>query len=127
MVLKDLDESQQRGGFFCGIHDAAGRMIGVVDFTLRGFQGRPGVAFVSLLMVVPGFRGRGIGTEVIGLIEHEIRKDPSVAMIHSAVQVNNPDAQRFWVRCGYQIACGPEARPDGTTVFSLHKDFSHGV
>jgi RimJ/RimL family protein N-acetyltransferase len=127
MVLKDLDGARQCGGLFCGIHDATGRMIGVVDFTPRGFAGRPEVAFVSLLMVVPDLRGRGIGTEAVGLVEREIGRDPLVTMIRSAVQVNNPDTQRFWLRCGYRIIGEPEARPDGTTVLNLHKDFSHAA
>ena len=127
MVLKDLARSQQRGGIFCGIHEATGRMIGIVDFTPRGFEGQDQVAFVSLLMIVPSLRGRGIGTEAIGLMEREIRRDPLVTMIRSAVQMNNPDAQRFWSRHGYQITGGPEAQPDGTTVLGLQKDLSHRV
>jgi ribosomal protein S18 acetylase RimI-like enzyme len=125
VVLKDLDGSRKLGGVFCSIHDATGGMIGVVDFTPGGFEGQPGVAFVSLLMVVPDLRGRGIGTEAVELVEREIGRDPLVTMIHSAVQVNNPDAQRFWLRRGYRIIGGPEARPDGTTVLNLQKDVSH--
>lgn len=124
MVLKDLDGSRHCGALFCGIHDATGTMIGVVDFTPRGFEGQPAIAFVSLLMVVPNLRGQGIGTEVIGLVEREIGRDPLVTMIRSAVQVNNPDAQRFWLRCGYRIIGEPEARPDGTMVLNLQKDVS---
>lgn len=127
MVVRDFDESQQRGGFFCGIFDATGSMIGVVDFTPRGSGGRPEVAFVSLIMLAPSVRGRGVGTESVGVIEREIRKDATVTMISSAVQVNNPDAQRFWLKCGYEIVGGPEARPDGTTVLRLQKDLGHVV
>jgi RimJ/RimL family protein N-acetyltransferase len=127
MVVRDLEGSQQRGGFFCGIFDATGRMIGVVDFTRRGFEGRPEEAFISLVMLVPSVRGRGIGTEAVGVIEREIRKDASVTTISSAVQVNNPAAQRFWLKCGYELVGGPEARPDGTTVLGLHKDLRHVV
>lgn len=127
MVLRDLDGSQQHGGFFCGIHDATGSMIGVADFTLSGFEGQPQVAFISLVMVVPSLRGQGIGTEVVGLIEREVRRDPLVTVIRSAVQVNNPDAQRFWSRHGYQIVGGPEAQPDGTTVLGLRKNLTQAV
>ena len=124
MVLTDLDESRQCGGLFCAIHEATGRMIGVVDFTPSGFGGEPGVAFVSLLMIVPELRGRGIGTEALELVERQIRRNPSVTVIRSAVQVNNPDGQRFFLRRGYRVLGGPEARPDGTIVLNLHKDFS---
>jgi RimJ/RimL family protein N-acetyltransferase len=127
MVLKDLEWSQQHGGLFCGIHDATGRMIGVVDFVPSGFEGQPQVAFFSLIMVVPSARRRGVGTEAVGLIERELRRDPLVAMIRSAVQVNNPEAQWFWLKRGYKIVGGPEARLDGTTVLNLHKDLSDGA
>ncbi|MFZ1947208.1 MAG: GNAT family N-acetyltransferase [bacterium] len=127
MVLKDLDGSQQRGGHFCGIHDSTGRMVGVVDYTPRGFEGQHGVAFVSLIMIVPLLRGQRIGTEAVRLIELEIRSDPLVTMVRSAVQVNNPDAKRFWLSRGYQVVGKPEVRPDGTTVHSLHKTFGHCV
>lgn len=127
MVLRDVDESQRHGGLFCGIYDATGRMIGVADFTPSGFDGQSQVAFISLVMVVPSLRGQGIGTEVVGLIEREVRRDPLVTVIRSAVQVNNPDAQRFWLRHGYQIVGGPEAQPDGTTILGLRKAFSHAV
>jgi RimJ/RimL family protein N-acetyltransferase len=126
MVLRDLELSRQQGAFFCGIHDAAGRMVGVVDFTPGGFEGKPGVAFISLVMLVPGLRGRGVGTEAVRLIEREIRKDRRVTAIGSAVQVNNPRAERFWLRHGYRITGGPELQPDGTTVFHLQKDCSQG-
>ena len=122
MVLEDLEASRQRGAFFCGVHDAAGTMVGVVEFAPGGSGGKPGVAFISLLMLVPRVRGRGVGTEVLRLIEREIQKDPRVRAIGSAVQVNNPDAQRFWLRHGYRITGEPELRPDGTTVLHLHKD-----
>jgi GNAT superfamily N-acetyltransferase len=98
-----------------------------VDFTPSGFEGRPEVAFVSLIMLAPSVRGRGVGTETVGVIEREIRKDATVTMISSAVQVNNPDAQRFWLKCGYEIVGGPEARPDGTTVLGLQKYLSRVV
>ena len=122
MVLRDMETARQQGALFCGIHDAAGRMVGVVDFAGSGFEGKSGVAFISLLMLASGIRGRGIGTEALELIEREIRKDPRVTMIRSAVQVNNPGAQRFWLKHGYRIIGSPELQPDGTTVFHLQKD-----
>jgi len=122
MILDDLERSQQEGGSFCGIHDAAGRMIGVADFAVGRPGGEPGAAFISLVMLVPGVRCRGVGTEVVRLIEREILKDPRVTMIGSAVQVNNPDAQRFWVRQGYRVTGEPQPQSDGTTVLRLRKD-----
>lgn len=121
MVLKDIEASQQEGGVFCVICSADGPMFGVVDFVPGNFEGKSAVAFFSLLMISLPFRKRGIGRETVRLAEAEIAKDPRVATIQSAVQVNNPKALRFWQTNGYHVVGGPEWRPDQTTVFSLQK------
>lgn len=122
MVLKDIEISQSEGGVFCGVYAVDGRMIGVVDFVLSNFEGDPHIAFISLLMISPSFRKRGIGTTIVELIENEIRKDARVTAILSAVQVNNPQALQFWQKNGYRIVGGPELQPDQTTTFRLQKD-----
>ena len=55
-------------------------------------------------------------------MEAEIRKDDRITTIESGVQVNNPNAIRFWQRRGYRIISGPTLMPDQTTVFALRKD-----
>lgn len=122
MVLKDIEISQREGGVFCGIYTADGRMIGVVDFIPRNFEGDPYFAFVSLIIIAPSFRKQGIGTMIIELIENEIRKDVKVTAILSAVQVNNPQALQFWQKNGYRIVGEPELQPDQTTTFRLQKE-----
>src|SRR5690606_32680153 len=105
------------GGTFCGIYDAGGQAIGVVDFVRSGAEGRPEYADLLLLMIAAPYRGRGIGREIVGLVEREIERDPGVTTILSGVQVNNSAAIRFWQRNGYQITGGPELMPDTTTVY----------
>jgi len=122
MVLKDIEISQSEGGVFCGVYAVDGRMIGVVDFVPRNFEGDPHLAFISLLMISPSFRKQGIGTTIVELIENEIRKDAQVTTILSAVQVNNPRALQFWQKNGYRIVGEPELQPDQTTIFRLQKD-----
>ena len=122
MVLEDIEISQRGGGVFCGVYAADRGMIGVVDFVPSNFEGDPHIAFVSLLMIVPSFRKQGIGTRIVQLVESETRKDPRVTTILSAVQVNNPQALRFWQKNGYRIVGGPELQPDQTTTFRLQKD-----
>jgi len=122
MVLKDIEISQRKGGVFCGVYSADGRMIGVVDFVPSNFEGYPHIAFISLLMIAPSFRNQGIGTTILKLIENQIRKDAQVTTILSAVQVNNPQALQFWQKNGYRIVGGPELQPDQTTTFRLQKD-----
>jgi len=122
MVLRDIEISQHKGGVFCGIYTADGRMIGVVDFVPRNFEGDSHIAFLSLLMIAASFRNQGIGTTILKLIENQIRKDAQVTAILSAVQVNNPQALKFWQKNGYRIVGGLELQPDHTTTFRLQKD-----
>jgi RimJ/RimL family protein N-acetyltransferase len=125
MVLRDIEISQREGGVFCGVYAADGGMIGVVDFVPRNFEGDPHIAFLSLLMIAPSFRNRGISTTIVKLIENEIRKDAEVTAILSAVQVNNPQALQFLQKNSYRIVGGPELQPDQTTTFRLQKDCNY--
>jgi GNAT superfamily N-acetyltransferase len=104
MVTSDIETSHRQGGIFCGIHTACGRMVGVVDFILAASH-----------------RNRGLGTEIIELVEKEMA-DAYVKTILSSVQVNNPRALRFWQMNEYRIVGGPELQPDQTTVLHLRKD-----
>lgn len=122
MVQNDITASQQQGGIFCGIYINNGKMIGIVDYVPCNFEGTPCLAFLSLLMISIPFRKLGIGKAVVAAVETEIRKTVQVAAIHSSVQVNNPQAIRFWQKNGYRIISGPEKMPDQTTVFVLQKD-----
>jgi ribosomal protein S18 acetylase RimI-like enzyme len=123
MVRKDMEISEGYGGLFCGIYKANGEMVGIVDYVPSNFEGDPRAAFLSLLMIAAPFRKLGIGKAVVEAIEAEVKKDPMVSTILSGVQVNNPQAIRFWQRNGFRIISGPELMPDQTTVFGLRKDF----
>lgn len=127
MVLKDLEISEHAGGIFCGIFALDGRLMGVVDYVPAPLEGDPCAADLSLLMIAAPCRGQGLGTAVVEAVEQEIRKDARVTSIHSGVQVNNPQAIKFWQRHGYRIINGPQLMPDQTTVFSLRKDFLQQV
>jgi ribosomal protein S18 acetylase RimI-like enzyme len=122
MVLKDIEISKSEGGIFCGIFSADGKMIGVVDYVPRDYQGNPRAAFLSLLMIASPFRNQGIGKAVLDAIENEIEKDAKVTVILSGVQVNNPQAARFWQRNGYRIVSEPKLYPDQTIAVDLQKD-----
>lgn len=122
MVRQDLALSEANGGQFCLVYDVEGRPIGVVDWVPCGAAGRPEHADLSLLMIAAPYRGRGIGREVVALVEREIERDPDITAILSGVQVNNPAAIGFWQRNGYRITGGPERMPDQTTVYLLRKE-----
>jgi ribosomal protein S18 acetylase RimI-like enzyme len=127
MVRKDIEISQRQGGVFCGIYAADGKTIGIVDYVPNNFEGHPHLAFLSLLMIAASCRNHGIGRVVVEAIENEIKKDVRVRAILSGVQVNNPQAVKFWQRNGYRIVGGPKLLPDQTTVFDLRKDIIQQV
>jgi ribosomal protein S18 acetylase RimI-like enzyme len=64
---------------------------------------------------------------VVEAVEKEIRKEPGITVIHSGVQVNNPQAIKFWQRRGYRIVSGPKLHPDQTTAFDLRKDLNKNI
>lgn len=123
MVLKDIEISNSESGIFCGIFTTDGKMIGVIDYVPGNYRGDPHTAFLELLMIAAPFRKQGVGKAVVAAIEQEIRKDIQVSKILSGVQVNNPQAIRFWQRNGYRIVSGPTLFPDQTTAYGLQKDF----
>jgi ribosomal protein S18 acetylase RimI-like enzyme len=122
LVLKDLQISQDEGGIFCGIYAPGGEMIGVIDFIPRNYQGDPQAAYLSLLMIASPYRNQGIGKALVQAFEHEVTKNPQVSVIFAAVQVNNPQAVRFWQRNGYRIVSEPRLHPDQTIAVDLRKD-----
>jgi len=121
IVQEDFTLSQQNNGVFCGIYDAAGTMMGIVDVVLNGFEGDSATAFIELLMIGMPYRRTGLGSKVIAAVEAEIARDSSVSTILLAVMVNNPAAIRFWEHLGYVKCAGPLDEADGTTVWRLKK------
>jgi RimJ/RimL family protein N-acetyltransferase len=121
MVQKDLEISRQEGGCFCGIFNAGGQLVGIVDFIPSGFERKPDTAFLSLLMIALQYRSQGTGTETVRLVERQIQKDTAITEIRSGVQVNNPAAIHFWQQNDYRIVSGPELQPDTTIVYRLSK------
>jgi ribosomal protein S18 acetylase RimI-like enzyme len=78
-------------------------------------------------MIAASFRKQGIGKAVVEAFENEVRKDAKVNTILSGVQVNNPQAVKFWQRNGYRIVSEPKLLPDQTTAVDLRKDFNQRV
>ena len=124
VVREDLALSLQNNGIFCGIYDSAGKMMGIVDVVLKGFEGDLATAFIELLMIAQPYRSTGLGSKVVKAIEVEIMRDTTINTILLAVMVNNPVAIHFWERHGYMKFGEPLDEPDGTTVWRFKSQFS---
>jgi ribosomal protein S18 acetylase RimI-like enzyme len=122
MVKQDIAHSRREGSLYCGIFNMAGQTIGVLDYLPSHFEGQPEQAFISLLMIAAPYRRRGLGQQVIRQIEAEIHKNDQIRTISTAVQVNNPQALRFWQKNGYRIVSGPEVQADRTVTYQLQKE-----
>ena len=122
MVTDDIELSKSEGGFFCGIYTEVGKMIGVIDYVPSHYKGNPCHAYLELLMIAAPYRGQGIGKVVVDAVENEIKKDTRVSAILAGVQVNNPQAMRFWQRNGYRIVSEPKLYPDQIMAVDLWKD-----
>jgi ribosomal protein S18 acetylase RimI-like enzyme len=127
MVLADLQLSQDQNGIFCGIFSTDGAMIGVLDYVPHDYHGDPAAAYLSLLMIAAPHRSRGIGEAVVRAFEAQVTQAGRVNVIHAGVQVNNPNAMRFWQRMGYRIVSAHKLYPDGSTAVDLRKDIPTGV
>lgn len=124
MVLADIAASEQEGGVYEGIYDLRNQIVGVVEYVPKGFNEDLSLAFFSLLMIAAPLRGKGIGRRIVEVIEREVRKDIAIKSILTAVQVNNHDGLRFWLRNGYEISGEAQTQPDTTVTHLLSKDVS---
>lgn len=81
-----------------GIRGEDRRLVGVID-VVRDYPA-PGEWFLGLMLLVPGQRGRGLGTRAYRAVERWARRQGSAAM-WLAVLAQNPRARRFWERLGF--------------------------
>lgn len=119
MVLADLAHSRENGGVFYGIF-TGGRLAGVLDLTESGWEGRTDTACLSLLMIAREQRGLGLGARVLADVEARLRR-LGVTRICGGVQVNNPQAVRFWLAHGFKITSEARLQDDGTTTYDIEK------
>jgi ribosomal protein S18 acetylase RimI-like enzyme len=84
-------------GFFA---NSGGELVGVLD-VLRDYP-EAETWFLGLLLFAPEQRGRRFGEQVYGRLEEWLIAQGARA-VHLGVLENNPDALRFWERCGFTI------------------------
>jgi ribosomal protein S18 acetylase RimI-like enzyme len=124
MVTKDIEDACNAGGVFKGVY-CGDKLIGVASYVTKNATDKLHDVYLYLLMIIPSFRHKGIGTKIVEMIEKEIFTCAGTTGILSGVQVNNIQALKFWRKNGYRVTGGPELMPDGTTVFHLRKDLIH--
>ena len=95
-------------------------MLGIIDYVPE-MEMDSKKAFLNLLMISRTYGNTGVGREAVMLVEKDMVQNKAITHIESGVQVNNPDAIRFWNRMGYATVSGPELLPDGTKAYSLSK------
>ncbi len=118
MVLADMTHSREEGGFFCGIRNGAGGLVGVLDFIPKY---KRGVAFLSLLMIAGAHRRRGLGSSVLACLEAHLKRAHGASKIESGVQVNNEPGIRFWKKCGFRVGRRVRKQPDKTIAYAMIK------
>jgi ribosomal protein S18 acetylase RimI-like enzyme len=122
MVLSDMEESYSTGGIYCGIRDASGKMVGILDFVPSMYLDNPEHAFILLFMIAAPCRGRGAGAEVVSALERKLADMFEAKTVFSAVQTNNSEGIAFWRKMGYSIVSEPAVQPDTTVTVVIRKD-----
>ena len=86
------------------LYELGGEFVGFMNLSVRndyvnGTETSP-VAFVEGIYVLPQFRGRGIGREMIAYAE-EFARERGIRELASDCFVDNSDSERFHKRCGF--------------------------
>lgn len=84
--------------WFCGVHDRAGRLRGVL--ILDEDLGAARVWHIALFFLDPAVRGTGAAAELHAALEAHARTG-GAAWLRLCVIEGNRGAERFWARCGY--------------------------
>ena len=119
MVLDDIEDAHKLGGQYCVIrHETT--VIGVVAYIATTEQ--LSASYLLLLMIGAPWRNRGHGRVVVDALERYLWEEYGTESVNSAVQVNNPDAIRFYKRIGFQFSNESRTQPDGTVTFEMSKE-----
>jgi ribosomal protein S18 acetylase RimI-like enzyme len=96
----------------------AGQIAGFAWYALRGAWDRS--AYLRLIGVLPTYQGMGIGERL--MLEVEERVSGKVGEIFLLVTDSNMDAQRFYLRLGYQqVGSIPDYVVKGIAEFIFYK------
>ena len=122
MVEEDAAQAAQHGATFAGLFlRATGQMIGVTDYVPGGYRGRPGQAWIALLLMAGPYQRQSYGTEAYRLVEEAILANPDVQTLGLGVLVKNGPALGFWAAMGFQRAGSTVSDRDGRELVILQK------
>lgn len=76
-------------------------VVGVIDY-IAYRKGALRIGSIGNVFVLEGYRGRGIGSELIEYATDKL-KGQKCRYIVSGVRVNNIEAQKFWKKSGFDI------------------------
>jgi ribosomal protein S18 acetylase RimI-like enzyme len=100
-LLRSLPRGKSHADkFVIGLFDSPGHMVGVLD-VIRDYP-VAGSWYLGQLVFGPTSRGRHLGERVYRRLEDWVRAEGGRA-IHLIVQEQNPGAQRFWKRMGFEV------------------------
>lgn len=87
-----------------------GRAIAGMVCIAQGYE-LPTDWWIGLVLLDPAFRGRGIGTAVLQLVQKRAR-DAGMEMLKLSVLEANPRATQFWIREGFVLHRYAPATPE---------------
>jgi RimJ/RimL family protein N-acetyltransferase len=122
MVVRDIRSCEEQYGVFYGIFLVPGELIGVISVVPRETNNQVESVYIELMMIIPAYRQKGVGRQVLKLIESTVKQKIGISRFLTSVQLNNSGAIRFWQTSGYQIMDCPELQPDATTVYHFKKE-----
>lgn len=85
------------------VSELNGFPIGQVIVHWSGKESVPGVPDVQSLRVHPAFRGQGVGSKLLEAAESVVA-NAGHSHVTLSVGVKNPQAQKLYERCGYEVA-----------------------
>ncbi len=97
-VIERCNEMRASGWFCVGAYGDSLQAMAGLSLRTHLFSGR--VAFVENVVVLPEFRGRGLGQMLMAWIEHYARERGCRMVTLDAYQTNLP-ARAFYERLGY--------------------------
>ncbi len=112
-------------GSNANLSGSMGELVGILDYT-PGCNGDPCAAFIELLMIAAPQRGRGLGEQAVYWLVSTLGGEAGLLKLCAAVQVNNPNAMRFWQHMGFHITGPAERQPDSTITYPIEAIIKRG-